>query len=86
MHRISDNRIGGVSLRNFKMFKKKCGIKAAKNVAFVTTMWGEVRADRGEAREEELKSLYFKPILDQGAQLLRMTARNSQRYALSPHH
>ena len=71
MHRISDNRMGGLSLRNFKMFKEMCGIEAAKNVAIVTTMWDEVHASRGEARERELRSQFFKPILDQGAQLLR---------------
>jgi len=63
--------MGGLSQRNFKMFKEMCGIEAAKNVVIVTSMWDEVRADLGEAREKELKSLFFKPILDQGAQLLR---------------
>jgi len=80
MHRISDNRMGGLSQRNFKMFKEICGIEAAKNVVIVTSMWDEVHADRGEAREIELKSLFFKPILDQGAQLLRND--NTQQSAL----
>ena len=80
MHRISDNRMGGLSLRNFKMFKEMCGIEAAKNVAIVTSMWDEVHAGRGEAREKELRSLFFKPILDQGAQLLRND--NTQHSAL----
>jgi Fe2+ transport system protein B len=71
MHRISDNRMGGLSQRNFKMFKEMCGVEAAKNVVIVTSMWDEVNTARGEAREKELKSLFFKPILDQGAQLLR---------------
>lgn len=81
MHRISDNRMGGLSQRNFKLFKEMCGIEAAKNVVIVTSMWDEIHADRGEAREKELKSLYFKPILDQGAQLLRND--NTQQSALS---
>lgn len=80
MHRISDNRMGGLSQRNFKMFKEMCGIEAAKNVVIVTSMWDEVHADRGEAREKELKSLFFKPVLDQGAQLLRND--NTQQSAL----
>ena len=80
MHRISDNRMGGLSQKNFKMFKEMCGIEAAKNVVIVTSMWDEVHADRGEAREKELKSLFFKPILDQGAQLLRND--NTQQSAL----
>ena len=80
MHRISDNRMGGLSQRNFKMFKEMCGIEAAKNVVIVTSMWDEVHADRGEAREKELESLFFKPILDQGAKLLRND--NTQQSAL----
>jgi len=63
------------------MFKEMCGIEAAKNVVIVTSMWDEVHADRGEAREKELKSIFFKPILDQGAQLLRNdnTQQSAQR-------
>jgi hypothetical protein len=80
MHRISDNRIGGISQRNFRMFKEMCGIEAAKNVAIVTSMWDEVDKGRGEAREKELKSQFFKPILDQGAQLFRND--NTQQSAL----
>jgi len=72
--------MGGLSQRNFKMFKEMCGIEAAKNVVIVTSMWDEVPADRGEARENELKSLFFKPVLDQGAQLLRND--NTQQSAL----
>ncbi|KAF8808738.1 P-loop containing nucleoside triphosphate hydrolase protein [Phlegmacium glaucopus] len=80
MHRISDNRMGGLSQRNFKMFKEMCGIPAAKNVAIVTSMWDEVTAGRGEAREKELKTQFFKTILDQGAQLLR--SNNTHQSAL----
>ena len=52
MHRISDNRIGGISQRNFKMFKEMCGIEAAKNVAIVTSMWDEVDKGRGEQEKK----------------------------------
>ncbi|KAJ7761969.1 P-loop containing nucleoside triphosphate hydrolase protein, partial [Mycena maculata] len=73
MHRISDVRMGGISTRNFKMFRQLCGESSLKNVVIVTNMWGEVGLEVGEAREAELASdeRFFKPVLDKGARLLR---------------
>ncbi|KAK7436975.1 hypothetical protein VKT23_018790 [Stygiomarasmius scandens] len=73
LHRISDIRMGGVSTRNFKMFRQLCGPDALKNVVLVTNMWGEIGNEVGEAREMELKSedKFWKPVLDKGAQVFR---------------
>lgn len=73
MHRISDFRMGGISRRNFSMFRQLCGDSTLKNVVIVTNMWGEVSPEVGEAREAELrdKDMFFKPVLDKHAQLLR---------------
>ncbi|KAF9267985.1 P-loop containing nucleoside triphosphate hydrolase protein [Marasmius fiardii PR-910] len=73
LHRISDFRMGGISRRNFKMFKELCGESTLKNVVLVTNMWGEVSQDVGEARESELvrEDKFFKPVLDKGAQIVR---------------
>jgi chromosome segregation ATPase len=71
MHRISDTRFTGISGRNFKMFRELCGDTSLKNVILITNMWGEVSQDVGEARERELTTNFFKPVLDKGAQLAR---------------
>ncbi|KAG5651904.1 hypothetical protein H0H81_006985 [Sphagnurus paluster] len=73
MHRISDFRMGGISTRNFKMFRELCGESTLKNVVIVTNMWGEVSKEVGEAREAELvrEDIFFKPVLEKGAQILR---------------
>ncbi|KAJ7168445.1 P-loop containing nucleoside triphosphate hydrolase protein [Mycena filopes] len=73
MHRISDVRMGGISTRNFKMFRQLCGDSSLKNVVVVTTMWSQVGLEVGEARETELVSdeRFFKPVLDKGARMLR---------------
>ncbi|KAF7374716.1 hypothetical protein MSAN_00356900 [Mycena sanguinolenta] len=73
MHRISDVRMGGISTRNFKMFRQLCGESTLRNVVIVTNMWSQVTPDVGEARERELASdeRFFKPVLDKGAQMLR---------------
>ncbi|KAF9004032.1 P-loop containing nucleoside triphosphate hydrolase protein [Cyathus striatus] len=72
-HRISDFRMGGISTRNFKMFRQLCGESSLKNVVIATNMWGEVSKEVGEAREAELISqdMFFKPVLDKGAQMAR---------------
>ena len=71
IHRISDKRFTGISGRNFKMFRELCGDKSLENVILVTNMWGEVTRDVGEARENELTTNFFKPVLDKGARLAR---------------
>ncbi|KAJ3559130.1 hypothetical protein NM688_g525 [Phlebia brevispora] len=73
MHRISDFRVGGISRRNFSMFRKLCGDNALHNVVIVTNMWGEVTRERGVARERELATddLLFGPALALGARMLR---------------
>ena len=75
MHRISDFRVGGISRRNFSMFRALCGDATLHNVVVVTNMWGEVDEDRGALREAELASdpLLFKPVLDRGACMVRHT-------------
>jgi len=74
MHRISDMRVGGISVRNIRMFEELCGPSPLKNVAIVTTMWGPgIKPEVGERREKQLASdeRFFKFALDNGAHLLR---------------
>ncbi|KAL0563985.1 hypothetical protein V5O48_018070 [Marasmius crinis-equi] len=86
LHRISDVRMGGVSTRNFKMFRKLCGEETLRNVVIITNMWGLVAPELGEARERELMTdeNFFKPVLDRGAQMVRHdnTTRNAQAILL----
>lgn len=65
--------MGGISRRNFNMFRKLCGDSTLKNVIIVTNMWGEVSEEVGCAREKELASddILFKPVLDKGARMCR---------------
>lgn len=73
MQRISDLRVGGSARRDFRMFQELCGEEAYPNVIIVTNMWGTVTAEDGNAREQELatKDIFFKPILDKQAKILR---------------
>jgi hypothetical protein len=71
LHRITDNRISGSLLKNLKMFTSICGQEAMPNVVVATTMWGEVKLENGNRREEELKASFWKGLLDGGCKVKR---------------
>ncbi|KAF8153675.1 P-loop containing nucleoside triphosphate hydrolase protein [Mycena galopus ATCC 62051] len=77
LHRITDTRMGGISVRNLRMFRKLCGDDALKNVVIVTTRWDDVpEKDRGamEKREKELMETtgkFFEPLIAGGGRFLR---------------
>ena len=73
VHRISDDRFGGLAAKNFKMFRELCGEKTLKNVALMTNMWGRVTPEQGADRERQLRDKHFKAAIDKGAQLCRFT-------------
>ena len=44
LHRITDDRVGGMSRRNLRMLQKLVGADKMANVLLVSTRWEEVRA------------------------------------------
>ncbi|KAI5995159.1 P-loop containing nucleoside triphosphate hydrolase protein [Pisolithus albus] len=66
-HRISDNRVGGTPLRNYKMFNELCGKDNFQNVILVTTMWDIVTEEVGSAREQELRADFWKGMIGLGS-------------------
>ncbi|KDR68534.1 hypothetical protein GALMADRAFT_1034423 [Galerina marginata CBS 339.88] len=73
MHRILDNRLGGISARNFRLFRSLCGEDSLRSVVIATTMWDQIEEITGEDREKELvtKDVFFKPAVDKGARMVR---------------
>ncbi|KAF9489931.1 hypothetical protein BDN71DRAFT_1455374 [Pleurotus eryngii] len=82
MHRISDNRMAGTPLKNLKMFAQLCGTGAADRVILVTTMWGRVKQDVGAKREDELKSKFWKDMIDKKAKVARFEASFGSAWAI----
>ncbi|KAJ8517865.1 hypothetical protein ONZ45_g5019 [Pleurotus djamor] len=75
MHRISDNRMAGTPLKNLKMFAQLCGTIAAERVILTTTMWGKLKSpDVGEKREKEMKTKFWKDLIDNKAKVARFEA------------
>ncbi|KAI5988357.1 P-loop containing nucleoside triphosphate hydrolase protein [Pisolithus albus] len=67
LHRISDNRVGGTPLRNYRMFNELCGKDNFKNVILVTSMWDVVTEEVGSAREQELRVDFWKAMIALGS-------------------
>ena len=55
------------------MFRNLCGDSTLQNVVIVTNMWNQVDSYVGKIREQELidKDIFFKPVIDKGANLAR---------------
>ena len=54
LHRITDVRMSGSSIKNLRMFRKLCGTDNMSSVRLVTTMWDNVTITDGERREQDL--------------------------------
>ena len=66
-HRISDNRMAGAPLKNLKMFEELCGKNDLQKIILTTTMWDEVDNKTGEDRERELKTDYWRTMLERSS-------------------
>ena len=84
-HRISDNRMVGRPLRNLRMFEELCGRNAIQNVILTTTMWDEVDEMTGCYRENELRSKYWKSMLERNSTTSRfLGTRESAVQSIQP--
>ena len=67
------------------MFEELCGKNAFQNIILTTTMWDEVDKETGEARESELKSTYWRPMLQRNSTTSRfMGTRRSVFTVIDP--
>ena len=81
-HRISDNRMAGTPLKNLRMFEELCGKNAFQNVILTTTMWDEVDEETGENRERELKTEYWRSMLERNSTTSRFLRTRESAFDL----
>jgi hypothetical protein len=74
LHRVTDTRMRGSSVRNLRMFKQLIGDDFHKNLTLGTTCWSLVPFHVGLDRESELKanSDFWKTMISKGARVERM--------------
>ena len=79
LHKITDNRITGSSMKNIRMFRKLCGADNMKNVLLVSSMWDIIQEKQGAEREKELSSegTFWKSMIAQGATMHRYNNRTA---------
>ncbi|TFK19338.1 P-loop containing nucleoside triphosphate hydrolase protein [Coprinopsis marcescibilis] len=71
---IAQKRMYGSTRTNLEMFEKLCGLKSYRHVVLVTTQWDTIQQKVGEAREQELRSTFWKEFIDRGATTFRATS------------
>jgi hypothetical protein len=77
--------MAGTPLKNLRMFEELCGKNAFHNVILTTTMWDDVDEETGRVREEELKSRYWRSMLDRNSMTSRfMGTRESALHLIEP--
>lgn len=67
LHRISDDRMLGSSIRHLQIFQALCGTSCMGNVCILTTHWDRVSQELGQARKSELLEHYWKELITGGA-------------------
>lgn len=82
LHRISDVRLAGTSLKNLTVFQDLCGNNNLKNVILVTTMWDEVEEPLGNKREQELVSNFWEDMLRLGSRTCRFQGTPSSAWEI----
>ncbi|KAF8746784.1 50S ribosome-binding GTPase [Rhizoctonia solani] len=82
IHRITDIRMNGASVRALSLFQKICGSQAMRNAVIVTNMWSIPRDPQQEVRENQLKSEYFRSAILDGAKVARRGGTGPERTAI----
>lgn len=71
LHRITDTRYQGSSVKTLNIFRKICGDTALKNVLLVTTRWNDVDEALGADREKQLRQKFWAYMLSNGSTMTR---------------
>ena len=71
LHEISISHVAFGRGDHVALAKLLCGDYGLINVVLVTTKWGEVAADKGVMREQELASKYWREMMQNGSTMAR---------------
>ena len=78
LHPIFFVRMTGASMRNLRLFKELVGAEGLSRVVLATTMWDTGEQSVFERREEELLTIFWRSLIEQGSTVHRL---NGQREA-----
>ena len=74
LHRITDDRMRGSSMRSIRMFRKLCGESFYSNLMLGTTCWSLTSEEDGAKKEKELMmdQNFWRGFISKGAQFVRI--------------
>jgi hypothetical protein len=81
-HRINNNRMYGSAQKNLQLLLKICGDQFLRHVHLCTTMWSHIDKEIGDSREEQLKSEFWKDLIDKGAMVERFDGSHESAIAI----
>ncbi|KAI0886792.1 P-loop containing nucleoside triphosphate hydrolase protein [Annulohypoxylon maeteangense] len=80
LHRITDNRVSGSSVKNIDILRKLCGIHAFPRVVLTSSMWDSIDQDaillqKAFCNEDQLKNTenFWGSLVDGGSHVMRWT-------------
>jgi aspartate oxidase len=79
LHDIAQRRMCGTTCRNLTVFQKLVGEDVLECVVLGTTMWSTVDSALGKDREQQLKSEFWKDMIDAGSQIVSIHSKNDAR-------
>ncbi|KAJ2915307.1 hypothetical protein MD484_g5110, partial [Candolleomyces efflorescens] len=84
LHNITQKKMSGSTRLNYEVFHRICGEAAMERVVMTTTHWDSILPTSGEDRERELE-VFWKDILSEGAQLMRIQDPYSDSHRIVDH-
>ena len=80
LHNITLPHIMGTEHNNLDVFRKFCGHEALKNVILSTMKWDEVSLKVGQRREQQLRDIHWKEMVQQGSVIMQVHADSSSAW------
>ena len=82
LHDLSPARMLGATRGSLGIFRKLCGDEVLRNVVLGTTKWDNVNLEEGQQREQQLKDIYWKEMLQRGSVAMRVHADSSSAWEI----
>lgn len=67
LHRITDPRMSGTSVKSLEIIQALCGSSNFKSITVVMNMWSSIDEETAKRRELELRETFWEPLLSHGS-------------------
>ncbi|KAH7914570.1 P-loop containing nucleoside triphosphate hydrolase protein [Hygrophoropsis aurantiaca] len=85
LHEITQKRMYGSTRKNLDMFHELCGHESGKNIVLATSKWGNILEDAGARFENQLKTTFWKDLVEEGSSVERFLGTSESAWAVVDH-